>query len=446
MIRKLFLILTITAALLAGPGQSAYDTGGVTKTILSNGLTILARSEPDAKVVAIEIFVRVGAADENKLNTGIGQLLAGSILAGNESHSATKLARLVSEVGGNFHALWQWNYLEIYAVTPPETCVETLGLLAETIQNSKLDPASVEYSRSAILKESQRQEDDPFNCAYTALRRSVHRETAYDRPFLGNPAKVKIISPKQLKEFYKKSFSPDRIVISVVGNIDPQLMTRKIEIYFGNMVRQRGQPASVEPSTFRAAEELSIKKPSPAAYIMLGYPAAGVDDPDYPAMCAVNVLLGGSKSSLLFTKLREERGLGYQVGSLYPTLRGGSHIVAYLGMDSARATPESLKIVKEAMLEQVEILRSGGFAEDDLERAKSYLIGHHALKHERTRDRAYYLGWHETIGLGYQYDFQYADKIKRVTKGDVQRVCARFLDIPVVIILSGNGTLDPLNP
>jgi len=421
---------------LAVPAQAAYETGGVVKTILSNGLTILVRPEPEARVAAVEIFVRVGAADENASNAGIGQLLAGSILAGTETRSTVKLARLVSEVGGNFHAVWQWNYLEVYAVTVPEMCEETISLLADSIRNSKLDTPAVEYSRSAILKGAKRQEGDPFSCAYAALRRRVHRGSVYDRPYLGDPEKVKILSRQQLKEFYERNFSADRIVVSVVGNVDARRVTRKIEVCFGNMAR--GTARSIGTETLPAGTgEITIEKPGSATYITLGYPAPGVEDPDYPAMCVANVLLGGSKSSLLFRNLREERGLGYHVGSLYPALRGQSHIAAYLGMDSSRATPATLSAVRTAMVEQVGILRAGGFADNDLERAKRFLIGKHALRHERTRDRAHYLGWYEAMGLGYQYDFQYANKIKRVTREDVERVCDWFLKEPAVVVLSG---------
>ena len=435
---RAFLIICAAVALYI-PAQAAYDTGGVEKTILSNGITLLVRREPEAGVAAVEIFVRVGAPDEDKSNQGIGQLLAGSILAGTEGRSTTKLARLLSGVGGNFHAGWQWNYLEIYAITPPETCEETIGLLAESVQDSKLDEAAVEYSKDAIAKESRRQGDDPFDSAYTTVRRLVHSGTAYDRPYLGDPKKVQLISVKQLKEFYERTFSSDRIVISVVGDVDPQAVIRKVEICFGNMARQRDGPARPPSPVPVIAREVVIEKASPATYIMLGYPAPGVEDPDYPAMCVANVLLGGNKSSLLFRNLREERGLGYQVGSLYPSLCGSSHLVAYLCMDTARATPESLKDIREVMLAQIATLRTGSFTDDDLERAKRYMAGSHALRHERTRDRAFSLGWHEAIGLGYQYDFQYADKVKRVTRADVRRVCARFLAEPSVVILSGTA-------
>jgi len=430
------IMLVVGMLFAACPAQAAYETGGVVKAILSNGLTVLVRPEPEASVAAIEVFIRVGASDEHELNAGIGQLLAGSILAGTKTRSASKLARLISEVGGNFHAVWQWNYLEVYAVTPPQTCEETLSLLADSILNSRLDRAAVEYSRAAILREAQRQEEDPFNCAYTALRRLVHLGTPYDRLYLGDPEKVKEISQQELAKFYEAHFSADRVVISVVGAVDAQRVIRKVEKHFGGMKRS-ARSARVDASTRPSAGKLTIEKTGSAAYVLLGLPAPGVEDPDYPAMCVANILLGGNKSSLLFTKLREERGLGYQVGSVYPSLRLGSHIAAYLGMDSARATPEAVRTVQETMLEQVDVLRSGRFTDDDLERAKRFLIGNHALRHERTRDRAYYLGWHEVMGLGYQYDFQYADKIRRVTREDIKRACGRFWGKPAWVILSG---------
>ena len=434
---KLGLLLCLSFIfILVIPVGAAYETGGVTKTILSNGMTVLVRPEPEAKVVAIEIFAGIGAEDETAENAGIGQLLASSILAGTETRSPMKLARLVSQVGGNFHAAWQWNYLEVYAVTLPDMCDEALDLLADSIQNSKLDPAAVQFSKSAILKEAQRQDADQFNRAYVTLRRRVQRGTCYDRPFLGDADKVQKISQKELKDFYEQAFSADRMVISVVGNVNPQRVTRKIETIFGNF---QCYPKHAVSESFASpvTGTLALQSNAPISFLMLGYPAPGVDDPDYHAMCVANTLLGGNKSSLLFTKLREEKGLGYQLGSLYPTLRGSSHVALFVGMDSSRATPEVMEAAKTTMLEQVEVLRSGGFSDDDLERAKRYLIGYHALQHERTHDRAFYLGWHEVMGLGYQTDFLYDTKVKAVTRADVERVCKSFFTETSVVTLSG---------
>lgn len=434
------LYIIVCALLLACPASAQYETGGVVKTILSNGLTILIREEPEARTAAIKVFVRVGAQDERE-SPGIGQLLAGSILAGTETRSSAKLARLVSEVGGNFQASWHWDYIEVYAVTIPELCDDTIALLSDSIRNSRLDGDALEYSRAALLKSISRQDEDAFNSAHTALSRVIHRGSPYDRCYLGDEEKIKAVTREQLKAFYEKNFTADRTIISVVGNVKASSVSRKVEACFLNMPRGRVRTGD-GPSYITSMGELAVEHPGPATYVLMGYPVPGVEDAEYPAASIANTLLGGNKSSLLFRSLREDRGLGYQVGSLYPAMRRASHIALFAGLDSSRTDAAVLQEVRETMLAQVRILCEGGFTDDDLERAKRFLIGHHALKRERTRDRAHSLGWCEAIGLGYQYDFQYSANIRRVSRQDVLDFCRRHLtSTPSMVVQSPSGAL-----
>jgi len=440
--------VAVTAGvMLAGflaPAEAAYRTGGVEKMILSNGLTLLVKREPDSRVAAIEIFARVGAADESESTAGIGHLLAGSVLAGTKTRSAAKLARLVSEVGGNFHAVWQWDYLEIYAVTLPQMCEDAISLLADSVRAASLEPAALEYARSAILRQSRAVLDDPYTSAYTTLNNLVHRRDPYGRPYLGTRGAVETVTQAQLETFYKKHFVPNNIVISVVGDVDPTSISRKILSHFRRLdyVPRRDEAANrrLEPGPSSPIGEVlaPVTESAATSYVMLGYPALCVTDPDYPALSVANVILGGGKSSLLFTKLREEKGLGYHVGSVYPVRRGNSHIAAFVGMDASRGGRAVVEVVKEFMLQQVAALANGRFSDEDVERAKKFLIGTHALRHERTRDRAFHLGWYEAIGLGYRYDFEYADVIRTVTRSDVERVCKRIFSQNPTVVVTGN--------
>jgi len=439
LIQYIISFLVLCGMLCPSMVYADYETGGVTKTILSNGVTLLVKQETESKTVAVEVFVRTGALDENPGNTGIGQLLAGSILAGTTTRSTGRLSRLVAEAGGNFHSQWQWNYTEVYAVTLPSASLEAVSIIADSIQNSSLDPQSIEYSRSTILKEIGRQEDDPFNSAYTSVRSQLYSGTPYGRPYLGKAEIIRRITSEQVRAFYQKNFVADRIVVSVVGSVDPDAVARKVETCFKNMSMGFVEPKPVS-SLSPAGRYVQMKKTGAASYIMVAYPAPGVEDKDYMAMCIANVLLGGNKSSLLFTRLREQKGFGYQVGSQYPAFIGRGHMIEFLGMDSSRATPETVKSVESAMIDQAGFLMRGEFSDKDFDRAKKYLIGKHALNHERIRDRAFNLGWAETMGLGYQFDLPmvYSEAVNKVTRDDVIRVCKQYLSDPVALVYSGN--------
>lgn len=402
----------------------------VTKTILSNGLTLIVKSEPSSQIVAIEVFVRAGAEYEDEANEGIGHVLAGSILGGTKSRSPRQYARLFSEVGGSFQATWQWDYLEIYGVTLPELCGDAITLLADSIQQSAFRTDVVEYAKSAILSQARVVEADSFGAAYTELRKAFYPPGFYSRSFLGNPEVIKSLDSRALQAFCEKYFKPDRIVISIAGKVNPDEVSLKVSKLFGNMRYEPTKGARVQEPPGRAVS--MAKTIGQVTYLMLAFPAPSINSPDYPAFSVANVILGGNKSSLLFRKLREEMGFGYQVGSLYPTLRGPAHIVAHVSMDVQRADQASIQSAKAAILEQIQRLMDGKFSEEDLERAKQYIIGSHTIKHERVRDRAYYLGWYESMGKGYQYDTKYLDDVRKVTKQDVVEVAKRYLSVPVV--------------
>ncbi|MCL6520012.1 MAG: insulinase family protein [Armatimonadetes bacterium] len=400
------------------------------KTIFSNGLVLIVKPEPEASTVAIEIFIRMNVNGEDKATQGLGHLFAGSILGGTKSRSPGKVARLFSEVGGSFHAVWQWDYLEIYGVTVPGMCNEALALLADSVRKPAFYPEIVEYSRSVVLKQAKAFESEPFNAAYAELRKSLYPAGPYRHAFIGDPQAIGRVSREQLEAFHRLCVAPNDIVISIAGKVSFEKVSEQVQKLFSNMpFIQRSEGTQKWDSP--AEGKFVVKNVGPATYLMLGFPAAGMASPDYPALAVANVMLGGNKSSMLFRRLREELGIGYQVGSFYPSLRGPSHIVAFVGMDSGRATQQVIDTAKDAILQQVAKLKEGLFTDDDLERAKRYLIGTYAVKHERVRDRAFYLGWYEIIGLGYQYDTEYASKIRAVTREDICRVCERYLGVPI---------------
>lgn len=435
--KKVFIIAVIFATLIISPAIAKYETGGVIKNIMSNGITLLIYPEPDANVVAIEVFVRVGAKDEAASIAGIGHLLSGSILSGTEGRAPSKLSKLLAEVGGNFTAVWQWNYMEIRAITIPSMWDETYSLLADSIKQSILDQRAIDYSRETVSKQVIQQETDLYNSAYTALRRIIYKGTPYDRPYLGELSAVKGITQTRLKEFYTKNFTADRIVISIAGNVDPLQVQNRTEIRFGNM--KPGRRYSEQKELKSSFGDAFIEKSGASTYVLMGFPAPAVESPEYPAMCVANVILGGYKSSLLFSKFRDEMGLGYEVGSVYPPLNNMGHIAAYIGLDSNRADDETIELVKKTMAEQFDIIKNGSFKEEDVERAKRFLIGSHALKHERTSDRAFNLGWHEVIGLGYQFDFLYDDKINAVKFEDIKNAGVKYFTNPSFVVVKGKN-------
>jgi zinc protease len=82
--------------------------------------------------------------------------------------------------------------------------------------------------------------------------------------------------------------------------------------------------------------------------------------------------------------------------------------------------------IKNALLEQVNTLKTKPLDTKDLERAKGYTIGTYNLSHQHLLDRAFDLAWFETIGIGYDTYSRYPDEVEKVTAEDVQRAANKY--------------------
>src|SRR5438128_8546267 len=66
----------------------AVESPGVLKSIVPNGLRLLAKPNPSSDIVAIDCLVRVGLREEPEESAGIAALLGEVVIRGTERHAA----------------------------------------------------------------------------------------------------------------------------------------------------------------------------------------------------------------------------------------------------------------------------------------------------------------------------------------------------------------------
>jgi zinc protease len=72
-------------------------------------------------------------------------------------------------------------------------------------------------------------------------------------------------------------------------------------------------------------------------------------------------------------------------------------------------------------------VRDDGLAEEEVERAKRYLIGNFEIGLQTNGAQASQMSLDELYGLGFDYYGKYLKAIERVSKEDVQRVAREYL-------------------
>src|SRR5262249_39140646 len=156
--------------------------------------------------------------------------------------------------------------------------------------------------------------------------------------FAGREASVRMIKASDVKKFYESYYVPQSTVISIVGNVPGARVQKACENYLIDYDRQAVKHQSVPTGdTLRESGRVVRMLPIQTEFIVAGFPAPALSNPDYAAFTVLTALTGGGNSSRLFKAMRETAGVGYVVGAQTPVLAMGSHLLAFVEFDPKRA-------------------------------------------------------------------------------------------------------------
>ncbi len=412
-------------AVASSAAASPAEDAGVTRLTFPNGLRLVVKPEPGRGLVALTVVVRAGALEEMD-TPGVGQVLARVLLTGARNLPERKLARLVDEVGGSFSVSWDPDYTEVYVSTTAAQLRAAIELLAETLIEPRLDAARIEEARRQVAEDARDAARNPFRAAYDRLVSMLHAGRPYGRPLLADPDRVEQLTPAQVERFLKDWFVPSNMVLAVVGDVTVEQVRDAARLWFGRLkpapTPPREPPAAPAPPS---SGPVMLEMDSGVTYVLAGAPASGLLAREYAADSLVAAILGGGKASRMFQQIREEQGLVYELGTLYPPLLYQSHVVAYALSPAylpsgLRDADPSFEQVRAALKASVESLAGSPITEAELTRAKNYLLGTFALRHQRLQERSKHLASFEAMGLGWEFDRLFPEMVQSVTLAEVR--------------------------
>lgn len=401
----------------------------VERMVLSNGVTIVSVTEPATRVLSVHGFFKVGLWAEPVGQAGIRHLVARCLFGSSENQSSDELAREIDRVGGAVYVNPAPDTVELGISTMTEQFTNASYLLCEAIKNPRFEASVLENARSISLSDLEAEQNSQFRATFRLLRSLTMPDySSYSHSLIGDRSFLQTATAQQCRAFASSQLTADRLVIVVVGNQPSAQVFDRFTTLLGEW-RSRSSSERAAVPVFKPMKDVlsDVQDMSAAtAYLGVGMPAPGMLNAEYPAAQVLATLLGTGKSSRVFTELRTRAGMGYELGGFYPDLRDSSLIMLYLQTLTSRDDPQTgmpVMLVNEAkqqLVSQLKLLTTKPPTDAEVLRAKRMLIGNHALKHQRQRDRAYYLGWYEAVGLGCDYDRKYESVINAVTPAQVR--------------------------
>jgi predicted Zn-dependent peptidase len=364
--------------------------------------------------VTVGVWLRQGSRNEASKVNGISHFIEHLVFKGTESRTAREIALAMDSVGGQIDAFTSKEYTCFYAKVLDEHVEETVELLADIVQRPRFDPTELERERQVVLEEIRMVEDAPDELVYDLFAREFYPNHTLGRPIQGTEETVSAMSRRQLQNFFRRAYRPDRMLVAAAGNFKHAKMARMVTRAFGDLSSSPG----VERKMTRLRAKYSIskrpRKELEQLHLLMGLPSYPEGTAERYTLYVLNTLLGGTMSSRLFQKIREERGMAYSVYSALNAFSDSGFMAIYAATSPSKGD-ELIRLV----VDELRSLRDDGPTAQELEVAKEHLKGSLMLSLESTASRMSSLARGE-IYLGRQQSL--AETLRGVSSVSVRKV------------------------
>lgn len=373
-------------------------------------------------LVALEFSLPGGSAQDPADKPGVGYFLSGLLDEGAGPYDSSAFHERLDEYAIELRFNTDRDRFSGHLRTLVKHRAEAFDMLRLGLTDARLDEEPLERVRAQIEAGIRHAINDPDSMVGRAFFETAFPDHPYGRPVQGTLESLPTITRDDLLAYRGRVLSRDGLKIGVVGAIDAAALSVELDRVFGGLPATGGlRPvATVEPHGVgtRRIVELDV----PQSTLRFGAQGLMRNDPDWiPGIVVNHVLGGGVFSSRLFREVREKRGLAYSVWS---QLAPYEHAALHFGGTSTKneRVAESLAVIEE----QIASLVTSGPTDEELDKARKYLIGSYALGFDTSTKIAGQLVRIQVEGLGIDYMERRNGLVAAVTAEDTWRTARRI--------------------
>jgi zinc protease len=314
---------------------------------------------------------------------------------------------------------------------------EAFDLLRLALNEPRFDADSIERVRAQTIAGLRYQQNDPGVMATRRFFAEGFAGHPYGHPTSGTIESVEAITRDDLVALHRALIAKGRMKIAVVGAIGADRLSLLLDKVFGALP-EAGPLKPVPATTLQnRGQRFVVDLDVPQSVIRFGSNGVAWQDPDFvPAYVLNHMLGGGAFTSRLFQEVREKRGLAYSVGTSLVSYRAAALTWGFTATKNERVG-ECLSVIADEMAK----LKSDGPSDEDLQKAKDYLIGSYALGFDTSTKIAHTLTQIAFEGLGIDYIGRRNALVAGVTQADIRRAAERTLgDGQMLVVIAGRPT------
>ncbi|MEN8143446.1 MAG: pitrilysin family protein [Gemmatimonadota bacterium] len=424
----------LTPADIEYPPLNEIEIPQAERVEMPNGMVVFLLEEHELPLINVSVRIRTGSRYEPVEKVGLASITASVMRTGGagdrtgaevdlflEDRAASLGGGIGSSVGTAGMGVLKESFGDVFPV------------LADMLRRPQFEADKIEEAKVQRKSAIARRNDSPGSITGREFAKLVYGAASPYARHTEN-ATIDAITRQDLIDFHAKYYHPNQIMLGVTGDFDRAEVLAAIESEFGDWERaevdlpREFQIAPAKAGTVYFVEKTDLTQSN----FRVGHLGTTVDNPDYFAVQVMNKIFGQGFASRLFNKIRSEKGLAYSIFGSVGASYDYPGIFQVGGQTKLESTAEAL----EAVLAEIEYMKSGEVSEEELNYAKNAFLNSFIFNFDSPGEIVGRQMLYEYYGYPADFLQQIRTGITAVTTADVQAAAQRHLHPDQLVMLA----------
>ena len=395
-----------------------------------NGLKVLLKRREGSLTVAAGLFIRGGASNITAQNAGIETLMLSVATEATTNFPRARMRTETSRMGTVIGSSSNNDYSVLSLATTRMHFDRSWEIFSDVVLRpsfTKEDVALVQERQVVALSDDT---DNPDVYLQKLQEKVAYAGHPYLNSTSGTPETVAKLTPEDLRLYHKKLMETSRLLLVIVGDLNPADVKQLVTASFGKLPRGTYKVETVPALAFDKSSVEITPRELPTNYVQGLFSAPSLTSPDIYAMRIASSML----RDRVFEEVRVKRNLSYAPDAFLRTQAanvGGLYVTAVDANQSIRV-----------MLAEINRLQSEPVSADDIHGVIAQYLTTYYLGQETNAAQAGELAQYELIGGGWRNSIDFLEKLQAVTPADIQRVSQKYMRNIRFVVLGNPQSVD----
>lgn len=397
---------------------------------LDSGLRLYIKPQNDTPVVHMDLAFLGGSQIDP--SCGVNNILTQRVWGRcSETKKESEIVKRWDQQA-TYHTVFSGRHsvgMQLTTLSPFWT--DMFDLNFELLKWDLIEDHILERELHLLKQQFQQRKDHPAQLALTQFMKSLFKGHHYGKDVLEEVSKREVIASQEISHFIRSHFNPRQWVISIVGDVDPEQVSRQIEKISQDLIFTETATKVPPLNKNYHGECQHIPSDKEQSHIVLGYRGLDYRDSRRPALSVIHALLSG-QGGRLFIELRDKASLAYTVTSIHMEALESGYLGGYIA-----CTPNKKEMAIEMMRAEFHKLAEKPVENEELCRAKKSVIGNFEISLQKNSQISGRILLDSLYGLDFDFYQGLKTRIEDLTPEDIQSLMSELIRQPEVLICLG---------